>query len=189
MLWPLFAAVALASPVDEACRALGAGVPADSRVEGTVIVVDKDLRRLALLVDGEFSDDRCWPVALAPGAAPGPKRQRGDLKTPEGWYRTSDKPWSSFDHAIAVHYPNAADAGVGVALGLIDTDKQAAIAAASRKWRVPDQNTRMGGQILIHGGGAAADWTLGCIAMNDADLLSLRSQLPAGMRTWVHIAP
>ena len=29
----------------------------------------------------------------------GHKEVQGDGKTPEGWYRASDKPWSTFDHA------------------------------------------------------------------------------------------
>lgn len=165
-----------------------------AQVEGVasgsaLMVVSKSERWLGLYRDGALQGGACWPVAFAPGAPEGTKRRRGDLATPEGWYRTSDKPWSSFAGAIAVHYPNAEDADRGLREGLISRAQAEAIRTASARGEVPDQGTALGGEILVHGGGSSRDWTLGCVALEDADLKALRASLPAGKRTWIWIRP
>jgi L,D-peptidoglycan transpeptidase YkuD (ErfK/YbiS/YcfS/YnhG family) len=73
--------------------------------------------------------------------------------------------------------------------GLIDETQQAAIEAALAAGKIPPQDTKLGGALLVHGGGAGADWTLGCVAMEDADIDELRAALPAGMRTDILILP
>src|SRR5205085_12471896 len=119
----------------------------------------------------------CYRVAL--GFAPeGHKQVQGDGKTPEGWYRISDKPWSTFDNAIAIHYPNAIDARAAAADGRIGARTRDKILTALDDDKVPPQSTALGGAILIHGGGSSSDWTLGCVALDDADLLELRATLP-----------
>jgi hypothetical protein len=40
-----------------------------------------------------------------------------------------------------------------------------------------------------HGGGSGSDWTLGCIALDDADLDALRALLPADRRSWIYVRP
>ena len=167
---------------------------ADARAVGpAVIVVDKSARWLGLYRDGALVSvdgaPLCARVALAPGAAEGTKHQQGDRRTPEGWFRTSDKPTSAYAGAVAVHYPNADDAARGLAAGRIDAATAAAIVAADADARKPAQATALGGEILIHGGGSASDWTLGCVALDDADLARLRGALPEGMRAWVWIVP
>ena len=37
----------------------------------------------------------------------------------------------------------------------------------------PPWGTSLGGEIYIHGGGNAPDWTAGCIALSDADMAVL----------------
>lgn len=131
---------------------------------------------------------RCWRVGL--GFAPeGTKHAEGDGKTPEGWYRTSDKPESSFAHAISVHYPNAEDAAQGVAAGRIDAKTAQQLRAADSAGARPPQETALGGHILIHGGGGLVDWTLGCVALDDPHLLALRAGLPKGQRAWLRVLP
>lgn len=153
---------------------------------GSLVVVRKGARRLMLFDDGTRT--HCFRVAL--GFAPtGHKEVEGDGRTPEGWYRTSDKPWSTFDHAIAIHYPNEADARAAAADRRIGAKTRDRIVADLRDGRVPPQNTKLGGAVLIHGGGSASDWTLGCVALEDADLLALRAALPRGMRTDMLILP
>jgi murein L,D-transpeptidase YafK len=162
----------------------------DARAAGpAVMVVSKSERWLGLYRAGELVPEACWPVAFAPGAPQGTKRRRGDLATPEGWYRTTDKPWSSFPGAIAVHYPNALDAAWGLREGLLSRAQHEAIKAAVARGALPDQGTAMGGEILVHGGGSSRDWTLGCVALEDEDLGALRAALPAGMRAWIWIRP
>ena len=139
-----------------------------------------------LYADGQLR--MCRRVGL--GFSPqGHKQVEGDGKTPEGWYRTSDKPWSSFDNAIAVHYPNAVDARRAVADGRIGKKTRDTIVRASKQRRVPPQRTAMGGAILIHGGGSGTDWTAGCVALDDADLSELRAHMPAGKRANLLVLP
>lgn len=180
-------------PVDD-CVATVAELPAiagldrdDRRLQrDALVVVTKSARRLAVFDDGGRT--HCYRVGL--GFAPaGPKRAQGDGKTPEGWYRTSDKPWSTFDNAIAIHYPNAGDARDGRTAGRIGRSTHDKIVRAIDEGRVPPQSTALGGAILIHGGGSTWDWTLGCVALDDADLLELRAALPRGMRTDVLVLP
>jgi hypothetical protein len=152
----------------------------------SLLVVDKGARRLMVFERGVLA--HCFPIGL--GFAPrGHKEREGDGRTPEGWYRTSDKPWSSFEGAIAVHYPNAVDAEDAHRKRRITRRTRDEIAAAQRSKRVPPQRTEMGGAILIHGGGAHRDWTLGCVALDDEDLTTLRGALPSSMRTELLILP
>jgi murein L,D-transpeptidase YafK len=182
------AALAAAEAPGDGCVATVSELPAatqvdpgDARLEGRhLLVAHKSARRLMLFSRGSLQ--ACWRIGL--GFAPeGDKRVEGDGRTPVGWYPTSDKPWSTFDGAIAIHYPNAADAAEGLAAGTINRRQRDVIARASRRGEVPPQRTGMGGAVLIHGGGSASDWTLGCIALEDADLAQLRARLPRSKKT------
>lgn len=160
-----------------------------------IIAVVKRHRALLLLDDGvvRVGDRRdggrsCWRVGLGFEPA-GHKRVRGDGRTPQGWYRTSDRPWSKYYGAITIHYPNADDARLARKDRRISRKTHAAIVRANRAGRLPSQRSRLGGQILIHGGGSSRDWTLGCIALDDRDLDELRAALPRGMRTHVLVLP
>jgi murein L,D-transpeptidase YafK len=175
--------------------------PADPRLQGeALVVVLEEARRARVYRNGILAQldevggaPACWTIALGvdeSGQHPtGPKRRRGDRKTPHGWYRSSDKPWSNFAPAVAIHYPNAADARSGLAAGLVSEAQVTAIEAAIARDAKPDQKTRLGGEILFHGGGAWADWTWGCVALDDDDNEAFRSLLPADKRTDVLILP
>ena len=176
--------------------------PLDPRLYGEdVIVVLKGERRLMRFSDGWIRrTDRggdapsCWRVALGylDGTGqypPGAKQKQGDRKTPEGWYRTSDKPWSSFYAAIAVHYPNSDDAARGVEQELIGETTRKSIVAKLEKDEKPNQYTKLGGEILIHGGGSSIDWTWGCVGLENSDIDALRASLPEDLRTDVLILP
>lgn len=160
------------------------------RISGSAVIVAwKATRRIGLYDAGVRVQGACWPIALAMGAPTGTKKAEGDRATPEGWYRTSDKPWSSFYGAIAVHYPGVDDAQAALAEGRIDQRTSAAIVRAISAHEKPPQTSPLGGEVLIHGGGAATDWTLGCIAMGNDDLDTLRARLPRGMRSDLLILP
>ncbi len=166
-----------------ACAAPGVDVPVTST--RTLVVVDKTARELSLYQGSDLAG--AWPVALGRGGPVGPKRAEGDLRTPEGWYSSSDKPTSDYHGAIAIHYPNIEDADLALADGRIDAATRDQIATAIAAGERPPQQTPLGGEILIHGGGAGTDWTLGCIALADEDIDALRARLPDGMRTDVLI--
>lgn len=160
---------------------------ADPRLKGTVLVIEKDSRRAGVYTAGKL--DGCWKIALAPGYPAGPKRREGDRKTPEGWYRTSDRSDSSYYHAIAVHYPNEDDVTVGLAEGILSKEEAAAARTALKAGKKPPQASPMGGQILLHGGGSSSDWTLGCVAFEDEDIDAMRAKMAKGMRFDVLILP
>lgn len=163
--------------------------PDDARLQGSdLIVVRKSAREVLHYEGGALSHNGCWAAGL--GFAPeGHKLRQGDGRTPEGWYRTSDKPWSQFYGAIAVHYPNAEDAAAAQAAGDITASTAAGISRAIARGAKPPQNTALGGEILLHGGGSGADWTLGCVAMDNAHIDALRAKLPKGIQTDVLILP
>ncbi|MFT5682737.1 MAG: murein L,D-transpeptidase YafK [Myxococcota bacterium] len=182
------------SPCPTAAVALAALYPdtldaADPRLQRTdLVVVRKAARRVMLFDRGALVESACWRTGL--GFAPeGHKTVEGDGRTPEGFYTTSDKPWSQFYGAIAVHYPGEADAEAAQADGRISTATKRGILASLARGEKPDQNTGMGGEILLHGGGGSSDWTLGCVALDNGDLDILRAALPRGMKTTVLILP
>jgi hypothetical protein len=190
----LLIGVALATPAcPERVSELPASslfAPSDPRLrEDGLIVALKGARRLMRFDGGLLVEGACWNVGLAMDYPAGPKRLSGDLKTPEGWYRTSDKPWSSYYGAIAVHYPNETDAALGRRSGHITAAQQNAIDKALQAGHKPPQNTLLGGEILIHGGGADTDWTLGCLAMDNDAIDTLRSTLPRNRVTTFLILP
>lgn len=162
---------------------------AATRLQGAhLIVVQKGARWVGRYAGGVLAEGACWRVGL--GFAPeGTKQAEGDGRTPEGWYRTSDKPWSQWYAAIAIHYPNAEDARAGQEAQRITAATARSIVAAVERDEKPPQTTALGGEILLHGGGSSSDWTLGCIAMNDEDIDALRAGLPRSMRADVLILP
>lgn len=147
-----------------------------------VVVVDKSDRWLGLYKDGRLAEGPDGPACFAIGlgfAPDGPKRQRGDGRTPEGTYFiTHRNPQSSFYLSLGVSYPNRSDAAEALAAGTIDQATHDRIVTS----RVPPQNTPMGGDIFIHGRGAGSDWTLGCIALDDADMGWLFAAVEPGTR-------
>ena len=68
-----------------------------------------------------------------------------------------------------------------------------AIINAIRARTKPPQNTRLGGDIFIHGGGSGKlfgsvrDWTLGCVALENDEMKELFDLIP--LRTPVKIVP
>jgi hypothetical protein len=186
------AAPATASAAPSACPSTPPPSDDARRLAPHLLVVWKAERRLALYQRGALAtlDDTaaCYPIGLAPAAPTAPKRREGDRATPEGWYRTSDKPWSSFAHAIAVHYPNQEDAAAGLRAGLIDRATYQRITTALSAGKKPPQDTALGGEILLHAGGAW-DWTLGCVALDEPDLLQLRAALPSDLAVDLWMLP
>lgn len=156
-----------------------------------LIVVRKSQRRIMTYSKGKLVAGSCLPMALGVGGPEGPKRVEGDRKTPEGWYRTSNDPYSSWYRAIAIHYPNANDAAHGLATKRISKRTYRRIVRALERRRKPPQTTALGGLILIHGNGSprSKDWTLGCVGMTNRDIDRLRSTLPRHMRTNILILP
>lgn len=127
------------------------------------VVVRKADRKLQLMRDGEAF--RTFDVAL--GIEPlGHKEEEGDNRTPEGTYWLDLRnPRSDYFLSIRISYPN-------------ETDRR----TARRKGVDP------GGQIMIHGQPNTptysagyyrqADWTNGCIAVSNSDMIDIWLMTP-----------
>lgn len=131
------------------------------------IEIDKSERSL-LLFSGEAPLKR-YRVGL--GEPAGDKVQQGDRRTPNGRFQVVTRnAQSQFHLFLGLSYPDAEDARRGLASGLISEREARAIEDADRAGRQPSWNTRLGGAIGIHGGGGESDWTLGCIAVSNAEI-------------------
>ena len=159
------------------------------------ILIKKSERTLYLYRqhNGKETLVKTCPIALG-GNPTGTKRRQGDSATPEGeYYITHKNPKSNFYLSLGLSYPNISDADAGLKAGLISKAEHAAIVAAIGKKTKPPQNTRLGGDIFIHGGGAgkssgaARDWTLGCVALENEDIRELFETVP--IKTPVSIVP
>lgn len=140
-------------------RALPDGTVADS------VVVRKADRRLDLYRGGE----RIKTYRVSLGRRPtGDKTREGDARTPEGRYvLDSRNPQSGYHRALHISYPSVDDR-----------------AEAERRSVSP------GGDIMVHGlrngfGGVgrlhrAVDWTLGCVALTNAEIDELWRVVPDG---------
>jgi hypothetical protein len=133
-----------------------------------------------------------FPIALS--REPGPKRRRGDQRTPEGEYRIAGRARPSrFHRFLPIDYPSDSDAQRALAEGLISASEREAIASAHRQGRLPPQNTALGGWLGFHGEGRRwrgdldLDWTEGCFALEDAAIDQLVELAPSG--TPVRILP
>jgi len=155
-----------------------------SQVGRPRIVVLKREKALVLFDGGK-------PVArmrIALGRAEGPKQREGDLRTPEGAYAVCVRNDQSKYHlALGLNYPNAADAARGLSAGVInETQYEDILNKISQRLR-PPWDTPLGGEIMIHGGGADRDWTAGCIALDNECIDYLWKFAPSG--TEVEIKP
>ncbi len=129
-------------------------------------VLHKSERRLYLMKNGAVL--RTYRTAL--GLVPhGTKQRSGDFRTPEGVYQlTRRNPHSDYFLSIQVSYPNAEDLQ----------------RAQRNRWEV-------GGSIMVHGWPntlhhspdyyAHADWTDGCIALSNADMVEFWLLSPDNM--------
>ena len=127
------------------------------------VLVEKAARKLHLLKDG--TPIRTFDIAL--GMYPdGDKLREGDHKTPEGTYSLDTRnPNSDFFLSIHISYPDTRDRRESRSKGLDP-----------------------GGQIMIHGQPneptysagyyAKEDWTNGCIAVSNSDMIDIWLMTP-----------
>jgi murein L,D-transpeptidase YafK len=132
----------------------------------------------------------------------GPKQVTGDSKTPEGDYFICYKTESSkFCRFLGISYPNGEDALRAFEAGTISLDKRNSIMNSDKIGQAPPWNTILGGWVGIHGYPTddyakkwtvllypkPHNWTDGCIAMWDFEILELYSMVNVG--TPVQIRP
>ena len=142
------------------------------------ILVKKGERRL-LLFDGD-RQLRVYRVGL--GFTPtGDKTRQGDGRTPEGsFYVCVKNEASKFYRSLGLSYPDKAHAARGLRDGLINRAQHNEIISALDRRQRPPWNTRLGGEIFIHGNGSSNDWTWGCVALDDKDMKELFEAIPKG---------
>ena len=149
------------------------------------LVVRKKARTLELYDGEKFVKSYSVVLGFAPE---GDKEIEGDGKTPEGkFYVFTKNRQSKFHLSLGISYPEKDDAKRGLAAGLITIPEHDDIAKAIESGKMPPQKTALGGEIYIHGGGTASDWTWGCVAMNNAEIEELFETVPVG--TAVEILP
>jgi murein L,D-transpeptidase YafK len=159
--------------------------PLKLAVKNPRIIVRKSARKLELYSDSVLLKSYKVGLGLNPVAD---KEQEGDRCTPEGeFYIFTKNNKSAYYLSLGLSYPNDEDADRGLREGLITKAEYSAIHAAIRKRAMPPQNTKLGGQIYIHGHGAGSDWTWGCVALENEDLRELYDAVSAG--TPVSIVP
>lgn len=114
------------------------------------------------------------------------KEVEGDGRTPEGeFYVFTKNPESRFHLSLGLSYPAKDDASRGFAGGLISKDERDEIVKAIDEFGMPPQKTRLGGEIYIHGGGTASDWTDGCVALQNEEMTELFEAIPAGTKVTI----
>lgn len=125
------------------------------------VVVQKAQRRMHLVHAGRAL--KSYRVQLG-FTAEGPKRFRGDGRTPEGRYHIDRRnPDSDFFLSIGVDYPNATDRAYAQAMG-----------------------QDPGGDIFIHGWGherprgRSDDWTAGCVAVTNLEMREVYAMVRNG---------
>ncbi len=148
-----------------------------------VLVIKKKDRVLELYDGAKFI--KSYKIAL--GFAPaGDKEKEGDGRTPEGEFFVFTKnPKSRFHLSLGLSYPSIDDAKRGLAEGIISRQEHDAIITAVTDKKMPPQNTALGGEVYIHGGGAARDWTWGCPALDNDDIEEIYNVVPVGTRVTV----
>jgi tetratricopeptide (TPR) repeat protein len=130
------------------------------------ILIEKKKRRLTLISKGQVL--KTYKIALG-GNPIGPKERQGDNKTPEGIYIIDSRNKDSRYHlSLHISYPN-------------EKDKQ----------RAKELGVSPGGDIMIHGikngfSGISdlhteVDWTKGCIAVTDEEIVEIEKLVPNGM--------
>lgn len=141
-------------------------IEASRRNGQTAIIVYKEKHQLTLYKRGKavhtYAADMGYNSIRTKSLA-------GDLATPEGRYRITEKKGvgrSAYHMALLLDYPN-------------DEDRRR-FAALKRAKRI-HANASLGSLIEIHGeGGRGRDWTKGCVALSNDDMEHLYAQVAVG---------
>lgn len=149
-----------------------------TKIENPRLVIKKGERKLEVF-DGERLV-KTYKIVL--GFAPeGDKEIEGDGKTPLGeFYVFTKNDQSRFYLSLGLSYPSIDDATRGLKENLISQGEYDAIVQAVGEKKMPPQNTRLGGEIYIHGGGTEKDWTWGCMALKNEEMKEIFDAVPVG---------
>lgn len=156
-----------------------------NRPQQVSIKIYKEKRVLELYGDGNLIAR--FPVGL--GFSPqGHKQKEGDGRTPEGkYYLCTINDQSSFTLFYGISYPGTEDAKNAFDENRITRSEYMDIKNAQEAKTRPLWNTDLGGEVGIHGGGDSRDWTWGCIALSDENIVRLSEYVM--LKTPVEIYP
>lgn len=147
-------------------------------------IVIKKAERVLELYDG---DEPIQKFTIALGFSPvGDKSIAGDGKTPEGEFFVFVKNRASKYHrSFGLSYPHRAAAERGLANGTIALEQYDEMVTRLDNGLGPPQHTALGGEIYVHGGGTAGDWTEGCIALDDVSAEEIFEQISVGSKVFI----
>lgn len=154
---------------------------------GTWILIDTKSEQLSVMREGKV--EASFPNVAFGAAGPGRKKRQGDDVTPLGNYHVTEVRRSSrFNYFIGLDYPSSEDASRALREGRIDRKTYNRVREAHVRGTTPPQDTILGGHIGIHGVGRGdievhrmVNWTSGCIALEDSQLLQLLPWIKCGM--------
>lgn len=180
-----------ANPISDDAPLASSIAVASSCARITRIDVWKADRRLRATCDDGSEFDVDVAIGRGDGAA---KEASGDRRTPEGRYAVVGPARPSRFHLfIPIDYPSVSDAERGLSEGLVDASIHSRILEAHAAGRLPPQDTALGGAIGLHGEGERwqgetqrTDWTLGCVAVSDAEIERLAERVRVGVPVWIH---
>jgi murein L,D-transpeptidase YafK len=145
------------------------------------IVVSLEKKQLCL-IDTDGTTLKKYPVIYGRNSGLGTKEAEGDQRTPRGsYYVCTINEESQFRLFFGLSYPSDIDAVKGYAKSMINIEELKEVFLAQRFKKRPPWNTKLGGEIGIHGGGIDRDGTRGCIAMKDEDIIELGKSVFLGM--------
>lgn len=134
--------------------------------QSTAVIVDKFARKLYIYQSGEKKYE--YEVEFGKNWM-GRKRLKGDKATPEGIYLVKTKIPSNktkYYRALLLNYPNSDD------IERFNREKT--------NGTLP-RNAQIGGLIEIHGnGGKGTNWTDGCVALTDSNMLKIYNFIQVG---------
>jgi hypothetical protein len=148
-----------------------------------------EVRKAERALIAQCADGEPVRFRAAMGREPrGPKERHGDMRTPEGTYRVAGPPRASrFYLFVPIDYPAEHDADRALEAGTITKAERDEIVAAISSSRLPPQDTRLGGNLGIHGEGPrwqgdseGLNWTYGCVGLSDRDIEFLSTRVSTG---------
>lgn len=138
-------------------------LPSETKIDS--LVVYKSKREMLTFAKGRYT--KTYTISLSRNSS-GHKEFEGDMKTPEGIYFINDKnPNSGYHKNLGVSYPNAVDIEHANKLGK----------SAGGDIKIHGIRNYMGFIGKFH---RLSDWTLGCIAVTNAEIDELFEAVEIG---------
>lgn len=163
-------------------------------LKNPVIKVDKSERTLYLYDGNILAKEYSVSLGYQPD---GDKEREGDGKTPEGEFFISQKAVNPDKKYLGTRwmrlsYPNKKHAERGLRNKLINRATFNDIIRRIARIETPLQSSKLGGGIGIHGGsnyvpgGAAIDWTAGCVGLYNTDAEEIYTQVKVGTKVYIY---